>query len=127
MMTDALLAFFHYSAIFVLFAFLTVEAMLLRNPLDANTVRLIARVDLWFFGAALLTLVSGLMRLFWGAKGSVSIRPIRYFMSRRVYLSPSACFHFRQRCDISVGQGSSRPTQISCHPNRSGDWCAAWS
>ena len=70
MMTDALLAFFHFSAIFVLFAFLTVEAMLLRNPLDANAVRLIARVDLWFVGAVLLTLVSGLLRPRRGAKGA---------------------------------------------------------
>ena len=70
MMTDALLAYFHYSAIFLLFAFLTVEAMLLRNPLDANTVRLLARVDLWYFAAAILALASGLMRWYWGLKGS---------------------------------------------------------
>jgi putative membrane protein len=69
MMIDALLAYFHYSAIFLLFAFLTVEAMLLRNPLEANAVRLLARVDRWYFAAAILVLVSGVMRLFWGAKG----------------------------------------------------------
>ena len=45
MMTDALLSYFHYSAIFLLFAFLTVEVMLLRNPLDAATVRLLVRVE----------------------------------------------------------------------------------
>jgi putative membrane protein len=69
MMTDALLAFFHFSAIFILFAFLTVEAMVLRNPLDAAAVRLISRIDMWYFAAAILTLASGVMRLFWGAKG----------------------------------------------------------
>ena len=69
MMTDALLAYFHFSAIFVLFAFLTVEAMVLRHPLDANAVRLIARIDLWYFGAAIVVLISGLLRLYWGAKG----------------------------------------------------------
>lgn len=80
MITDALLAYFHYSAIFLLFAFLTVEAMLLRNPLDANTVRLIARVDLWYLGATIATVVSGLMRLAWGAKGLdfYSANPVFY-------------------------------------------------
>jgi len=80
MITDALLAYFHYSAIFVLFAFLTVEAMLLRNPLDANTVRLIARVDLWYLGATIATVVSGLMRLVWGVKGLdfYSANPVFY-------------------------------------------------
>jgi putative membrane protein len=70
MMTDALLAYFHFSAIFILFAFLTVEAMVLRNPLDASAVRLIARIDLWYFGAAIAVLISGLLRLFLGAKGA---------------------------------------------------------
>ena len=69
MMTDALLAYFHFSAIFMLFAFLTVEAMVLGNPLDANAVRLIARIDLWYFGAAIVVLISGLLRLYWGARG----------------------------------------------------------
>ena len=69
MMTDALLAYFHFSAIFILFAFLTVEAMVLKNPLDASAVRLIARIDLWYFGAAIVVLISGLLRLYWGAKG----------------------------------------------------------
>ena len=69
MLTDALLAYFHFSAIFLLFAFLTVEAMLLRNPLDGNTVRLLARVDIWYFAAAILAVVSGLMRIYWGGKG----------------------------------------------------------
>jgi putative membrane protein len=80
MMTDALLAYFHYVAIFLLFAFLTVEAMLLRNPLDGSAVKLIARVDLWYFAAAILALASGLSRLVWGAKGAgfYSGNPVLY-------------------------------------------------
>lgn len=70
MITDALLAYFHFSAIFILFAFLTAEAMVLRNPLDAAAVKLIARIDLWYFAAAFLTLASGVARLVWGAKGA---------------------------------------------------------
>ena len=80
MMTDALLAYFHYAAIFLLFAFLTVETMLLRVALDANAVRLLGRVDRWYFAGAMLALVSGLSRLFWGAKGAgfYSANPIFY-------------------------------------------------
>ena len=70
MITDALLAYFHFSAIFILFAFLTAEAMVLRNPLDGNAIRLISRIDIWYFASAMLVLASGLARLFWGAKGA---------------------------------------------------------
>ena len=70
MITDALLAYLHFSAIFILFAFLTAEAMVLRNPLDAVAVKLIARIDIWYFAAAFLTLASGVARLVWGVKGA---------------------------------------------------------
>lgn len=70
MMTDALLSYVHFSAIFILFAFLTVEAMVLRNPLDASVIALITRIDIWYVGAGILSLVSGSLRLIWGAKGA---------------------------------------------------------
>jgi putative membrane protein len=67
---DALLAYFHFTAIFLLFAFLTAEAMLLRNAPDAAMVKLLGRIDLWYLGSAIATLLSGLSRLSWGAKGA---------------------------------------------------------
>ena len=70
MWTDALLAYLHFISIFLLFAFLTVEAMLIRRPLDAATIRLLGRTDLWYFGAAIAVLVSGFLRLVFGAKGA---------------------------------------------------------
>ena len=70
MINDALLAYFHFAAIFLLFAFLTVEAMLLLNPLDTAGLRLIARVDAWYGASAVLVLVSGLLRWYLGAKGT---------------------------------------------------------
>ena len=69
MWLDAVLAYLHFTAVFVLFAFLTVELMLARATLDASSVRLLARVDLWYFGAALVTLATGFARAIWGAKG----------------------------------------------------------
>jgi len=67
---DALLAYLHFTAIFLLFAFLTVEVMLLRGSLDAEAIRLLGRVDLWYFGSAIAALVTGGLRLGAGAKGA---------------------------------------------------------
>jgi putative membrane protein len=70
MVLDAILAYLHFSAIFVLFAFLSVELVMLRTPLDARAIRLIGRVDLWYFGAAIAALATGFLRLGLGAKGA---------------------------------------------------------
>ena len=70
MWIDALLAYLHFTAIFILFAFLTVEAVLMRGDLDAAAIRLLGRIDLWYFGAAIAVLVTGLLRLVFGAKGA---------------------------------------------------------
>ena len=67
---DAALAYLHYSAIFLLFGFLTVEVMLLRGTLEPAQVRLLGRVDLWYFGSAMAVLVTGILRLVFGAKGT---------------------------------------------------------
>ena len=80
MWTDALLAYLHFISIFLLFAFLTVEAMLIRRPLDAATVRLLGRTDLWYFGAAIAVLASGFLRVMFGAKG-----PDFYFGAWPIY------------------------------------------
>ena len=97
MMTDALLSYFHYSAIFLLFAFLTVEVMLLRNPLDAATVRLLVRVDRWYFAAVILALVSGLMRFFWGVKGAG-------------FYTANPMFHIKVTLFVAIGVLSILPT-----------------
>ncbi len=70
MWTDALLAYLHFTAIFVLFAFLSVEVVLVRGALDAAAIRLLGRTDLWYFGSAIAVLVTGFLRLVFGAKGA---------------------------------------------------------
>src|SRR6187549_762178 len=67
---DALLAYLHFTAIFLLFAFLTVEVMLIRGTLDATAIRLLGRVDIWYFSCAFAVLVTGFLRLGAGAKGA---------------------------------------------------------
>ena len=66
---DALLAYLHFTAIILLFAFLTVEVVLMRGDLDAARIRNLGRVDLWYFGSAIAALVTGGLRLVFGAKG----------------------------------------------------------
>ena len=70
MILDAVLAYFHFIAIFTLFAFLTTQAFLLRRAPDAAAIRLLGRVDLFYLGAALAVLVTGFLRLVLGAKGA---------------------------------------------------------
>jgi putative membrane protein len=69
MWLDAILAFLHYLAIFVLFALLVNELVLIRGGLDERMIRLLGRIDLWYFGAAIAVLVTGFLRVVFGAKG----------------------------------------------------------
>ena len=66
---DAGLAYLHFIAVFVLFAFLSVELVLLKASLDERTVRLLGRMDLWYFGSAIAVLFTGILRMTLGAKG----------------------------------------------------------
>lgn len=70
MAVDALLAYLHFTAIFLVFAFMTVEVMMMRGALDRTAVRLLGRVDIWYFGSAIAALVTGFLRLGLGAKGA---------------------------------------------------------
>jgi len=67
---DALLAYLHFTAIFLVFAFLTVEVMLMRGALEPPAIRLLGRIDLWYFGSAIAALATGFLRLAFGAKGA---------------------------------------------------------
>ncbi len=69
MWLDAILAYLHFIAIFLLFSFMVTEAMMVRGTLDAAAVRLIGRVDLWYLGAAIAVLATGFLRMMFGAKG----------------------------------------------------------
>lgn len=70
MILDAVLAYLHFTAIFLLFGFMTVELMLVRGALDHAAARLLCRVDLWYLGSAIAALATGLLRLVLGAKGA---------------------------------------------------------
>jgi putative membrane protein len=69
MWLDAILAYLHYLSIFVLFALIMNELVLIRGMLDERMIRLLGRIDLWYFGAAIAVLVTGFLRVVFGAKG----------------------------------------------------------
>lgn len=68
MVLDAFLAYLHFIAVFILFAVLTAQLIVLRRPLDLGAVRLLGRMDLGYFGAALAALATGFLRLGLGVK-----------------------------------------------------------
>lgn len=70
MWLDAILAYLHFISIFVLFAFMTAQWALLRGPLEARGVRLLGRMDVWYFGAGAAALLTGFLRAGLGAKGA---------------------------------------------------------
>jgi len=81
MWLDAILAYLHFTAVFLLFSFMVVETMMMRGGLDATAVRVLGRVDIWFFGSAIAALVTGFLRLVYGAKG-----PDFYLASWPIYV-----------------------------------------
>ncbi len=66
---DALLAYAHYLSVFGVFATLSMEAVLLRPKLIAESGRWISRVDIAYFICAIFAVTTGLGRALFGAKG----------------------------------------------------------
>jgi len=113
MWLDVILAYLHFTSIFLLFSFLVVETMMMRGPLDAPAVRLLGRVDLWFFGSAIAALATGFSRLAWGAKGA------------EFYLS-SWPFYVKLTLFVAVGAISVGPTLRFIRWRRMFERDAAW-
>ena len=113
MWTDALLAYLHFLSIFLLFAFLTVQAVLIKRALDAATIRLLGRMDIWYFASAMAVLATGFLRAVFGAKG-----PDFYFSGWPIYVK-IAMF-------LAVGIISVTPTLAFIRWRRMLDHDAAW-
>ena len=94
---EPLLAYLHYLSIIVLGAFLTAELMVCRPPLGPEQVRLLPRLDIVFFAAALLSLITGLLRLFVYAKG------VSFYL-------PNPTFHAKMALYVAVAVISIVPT-----------------
>lgn len=94
---EPLLAYLHYLSIVVLGAFLTAELIVCRPPLRAEHVRLLPRLDVVFFAGAILALATGLLRLFFYAKG------LGFYL-------PNPTFHAKMALYVAIALISIRPT-----------------
>jgi len=70
MWIDALLAYAHFTAAFVLFAFLSIEVYLVRGRIDPARALELRRSDAWYWGAMAAVIATGIARLYLGAKGA---------------------------------------------------------
>lgn len=66
---EPLVAYLHYLSMIFIGAFLTAELILCRPGLSAAHVRLLPRLDIGYFTAALVALATGVLRVFFYAKG----------------------------------------------------------
>ena len=113
MWLDALLAYLHFTAVFVLFAFVSIELVLLKGELAASAIRQLARMDVWYFGSAIVALITGFLRMMFGAKG-----PDFYLTAWPIYVKV-ALF-------LLVVLMSIRPTLAFVRWRRQLDHDAAW-
>ena len=113
MWLDAILAYLHYISIFLLFALLTVQLVMMKGALDAATVKRLGRIDIGYFASAGAVLVTGLLRATLGAKG-----PDFYFNSWPIY-AKLVLF-------LAVGVISTRPTLTFIQWRRAFEKDAGW-
>lgn len=115
MLFDAMLAFFHYLSIFALITFLTAEAVVLRPGITPAAVRRVGIYDLLYFLAAMAALGTGLLRLFYGAKGVAFYLPNPWFHAKMtVFVLIALCslpptFRFRRWRRQAAGQAGYVP------------------
>jgi putative membrane protein len=81
---EPLIAYLHYLSIILLGAFLTAELAVCRPPLGAAQVRQLPKLDIAYFAAAILALATGLLRLFFYAKGVGFYLPNPAFIAKMV-------------------------------------------
>lgn len=96
---DALLAMAHFLGIAALFSVLSVQAVLLRPTLIAQSGRWLHRVDLAYLGVAAWVLLSGLGRAVWGLKGGA-------------YYVHNPLFHAKLGLFALIGLLSIAPTRL---------------
>lgn len=86
MLTDLLLAVAHHILMFSLLGLLIIEMMMIRQGVTVSTVRRLATVDQVYGTVALLILVVGFCRVFFGDKGSA------FYISNWVFWAKIAAF-----------------------------------
>ncbi|MDH0681984.1 MULTISPECIES: DUF2214 family protein [Achromobacter] len=94
MLADAMYAWFHYLAIFVMVVVMTAEAVLLRPDLTAAGVKRLIIYDRLYGLSAILVLITGVLRLTLGAKGAA------FYMSNPWFHAKISLFVVIALCSI---------------------------
>jgi putative membrane protein len=96
-MASALVAYLHYVAMISIAVILVVEYMVCMPGMTDGRIRLLARIDLLYLGAAVLALGSGAARVVWFGKGAA------FYLHNPVFYIKLALF-------VAVGLISIPPT-----------------
>ncbi len=96
-MASALVAYLHYIAMTGIAVILVVEYMICMPGMIAGRIRLLARIDMLYMGAAILALGSGIARVIWFGKGAA------FYLHNPVFYIKLALF-------VAVGLISIPPT-----------------
>lgn len=94
MLQDALLAWIHYLAIFLLIVAMAAQTVLLRPPPTDIAVRRLAIYDRVYLASAIAVLITGLLRLTLGAKGAA------FYMANPWFHAKMALFIIIALCSI---------------------------
>ena len=97
MFIDWLLACLHHLAVFSLAAVIAAEVALTSVEISATSIRRLTAIDLWYGILAGATIVFGVARLVWGAKG------YEYYLANHIFWTKMALF-------LAVGLLSIAPT-----------------
>lgn len=103
---EPFIAYLHFTSILALTGLLAAEYFLCNEHLQPGHVRLLARLDLAYLGAAVAVLATGIVRLLWFAK------PSAFYLHNPVFYLKIALF-------IAVGLISIPPTRQFLRWNRS--------
>src|SRR3990167_4194629 len=98
-MAEAIAAYLHYLSIFLLFALLTLEHGLFKQPLDLQRARRLLRIDAAYGASAGLVLVTGAVRAVWFGKG------LDYYLH-------NGLFHAKLGLFVLIGLLSILPTKL---------------
>lgn len=86
MILDAALSFLHFTFVFILVAAIGAEAFVLRLPLTAPVIKLLARLDLFYGLSAGGLVAAGLSRVYFGAGDEA------YYFSNHAFWGKMAAF-----------------------------------
>jgi putative membrane protein len=86
MILDAALSFLHFTFVLILAAAIGAEAFVLRLPLTAPVIRLLARIDLFYGLAAGALVAAGFSRVYFGAGDE------DYYLSNHAFWGKMAAF-----------------------------------